>query len=103
MKYSRSMRVLHWMMALIIIGVIWAGITMAALPDRELVKFAVFFPWHKSFGMLALLLATARVFIRFRSVIPALPRGITRLEVRTAAVAHVTLYVLMFLVPLSGY
>lgn len=103
MKYSRSMRILHWAMALSIIGVICAGITMVALPDRDPVKFGVFFPWHKSFGMLALFLVVARLLIRFRTVIPPLPPGITKMEARAAAAAHIALYVLMFLVPLSGY
>lgn len=97
------MRILHWAMALIIIGLIWAGITMVALPDKDPVKYGVFFPWHKSFGMLVLLLVVARLLIRFRSIIPPLPHGLSRLETRAAEAAHIALYALMILVPLSGY
>ena len=103
MKYSRSMRILHWAMALIIIGLIWAGITMVSLPDKDPVKFGVFFPWHKSFGMLILFLVLARLSIRARSIIPPLPCGLSGLEKRAANTAHVALYALMIVVPLSGY
>ena len=103
MKYSRSMRILHWVMALIIIGLITAGIVMVALPDSDPIKFGVLFPWHKSFGMLVLFLVVARILIRLRSVIPALPGTISPLEARTSGAVHVVLYALMVLVPLTGY
>jgi cytochrome b561 len=103
MKYPVVMRLFHWAMALIIIGLIWAGITMVALPDSDPVKFGVFFPWHKSFGMLILFLVVARLVIRSRSALPPLPSALSRFESRTATVMHVALYVLMVIVPLSGY
>jgi cytochrome b561 len=96
------MRILHWVMAVIIIGMIGLGITVMSLPDNDSLG-DVLLRWHKSFGMLALLLVGVRVLIRFRSVIPALPQGISRLEARAAHAAHVAMYALMFLVPLTGY
>jgi cytochrome b561 len=103
MKYPIVMRLLHWAMALIILGLIWAGITMVALPDANPVKFGVFFPWHKSFGMLILFLVAARLIVRSRSLVPPLPPSLSRFEARTASVMHIALYVLMIIVPLSGY
>jgi cytochrome b561 len=103
MKYPVIMRLLHWAMALIIIGLIWAGITMVALPDKNPVKYGVFFPWHKSFGMLVLFLVVARLVIRSRSVVPPLPRALSRFESRAATMVHGALYALMIIVPLSGY
>lgn len=102
MKYSRSMRILHWVMALMIIGMLGLGITIMALPDNDPAGDVLLW-WHKSFGMLVLLLLGVRVFVRLRSVIPALPRGISRLEARAAHTAHVAMYALMLLVPLTGY
>jgi cytochrome b561 len=102
MKYSRSMRILHWVMAVIIIGMIGLGITIMSLPDNDPMGDVLLW-WHKSFGMLVLLLVGARLLIRFRSVIPALPRGISQLEARAAHAAHVAMYALMLLVPLTGY
>lgn len=103
MKYPVIMRLLHWAMALIIIGLIWAGITMVALPDKNPVKYGVFFPWHKSFGMLILFLVVARLVIRSRAAVPPLPSALSRFESRAATVMHGALYVLMIIVPLSGY
>ena len=103
MKYPVVMRLFHWAMALIIIGLIWAGITMVSLPDNNPVKFGVFFPWHKSFGMLILFMVVARLVIRSRSAVPPLSSTLSRFESRAATAMHVALYVLMIIVPVSGY
>lgn len=103
MKYSMAMRILHWSMAVIIFGMIWAGWTMVSLDDRVTAKFAVFYPWHKSFGMLILLLVIARLATRLRARVPALPGGLAPWEARAAKLGHVALYVLMIVVPCMGY
>jgi len=103
MKYPLAMRILHWSMAAIIFGMIWAGWTMVSLDDRVPVKFDVFYPWHKSFGMLILLLVTVRLAWRLRTSVPALPGGLAPWEVRAAKLGHTALYVLMFVVPCMGY
>lgn len=103
MKYPLPMRILHWSMAVIILGMIWAGWTMVSLDDHVPVKFDVFYPWHKSFGMLILLLVLVRLTTRLRSTIPSLPPGLPPWEARAAKGAHVALYTLMILVPCMGY
>ncbi len=103
MKYPVSMRILHWLMAAIILGMIVAGLTMVSLDDKVPAKFAVFYPWHKSFGMLVLILVFVRLVTRARSIVPALPTGLTGWEITAAKAAHVALYVLMIAVPCMGY
>lgn len=103
MKYPRTLRILHWSMAVIILGMIWAGWTMVSLDDKAPVKFDVFYPWHKSFGMLVLLLVLVRLVTRLRASIPALPGGLAPWEVRAAKIGHVALYALMIIVPCLGY
>lgn len=39
-------------LSVIILGQIWAGWTMVSLDVHVPAKFDVFYPWHKSFGML---------------------------------------------------
>lgn len=103
MKYPLPIRLLHWTMALIIAGLLWAGLTMVSMDDAVPAKFEHFYPWHKSFGMLILMLVLVRLAIRARSMLPALPQALAAWEIRTAKAAHGLLYALMVLVPLAGY
>jgi cytochrome b561 len=103
MKYPIAMRVLHWLMAAIIIGMICVGWTMVSMDDKVPTKFELLYPWHKSFGMLLLMLVIARLVTRLRSSIPPEPGGLARWEKGSAKVAHVALYVLMVAVPCMGY
>lgn len=103
MKYPLAMRFLHWTMAVIIVGLLWAGLTMVSMDDAIPAKFEHFYPWHKSFGMLILLLVFVRLAIRARSKLPAMPPALATWEIRTAKTAHRLLYALMILVPLAGY
>ena len=104
MKYPVSIRVLHWTMAIIILGLIWAGWTMVSMSDDDPAKYGDFYPWHKSFGMLALFLVVARLFIRSRATLPPLPAGLASSWEGTAAkIGHFALYTLMIVVPCMGY
>ena len=103
MKYPLSIRVLHWAMATVILGMIWAGWTMVSLDDKVPAKFDTFYPWHKSFGMLILLLAMIRLAKRLRSKIPPLPSTLAPWELRSAHIAHLAFYALMIAVPCMGY
>ena len=102
-KYPVLLRVLHWLMAAIIVGMLAAGLFMVRMPDRVPAKFDLFYPYHKSFGLLVLLLVFVRLAVRKSAPIPALPAGLANWEVTTSKFAHVAFYVLLFVVPLMGY
>ena len=102
-KYPLALRILHWSMALIILGMIWAGWTMVSLDDKVPAKFDLFYPWHKSFGMLILMLVLVRLATRLRASTPPLPEGLAPWEARAAKIGHIALYVLMVVVPCMGY
>jgi len=103
MKYPLPLRALHWIMAVIILGTLWAGWTMVSLGDNLPTKFEAFYPWHKSFGMLALFLVAIRLVIRARRPLPPPPSGLSPWEVKLAKAAHFALYALMIVVPCMGY
>ena len=103
LKYPRALRILHWSMALIILGMIGVGLTMVSLDDRVPAKFDLLYPWHKSFGMLILILVLVRLTTRLRASTPPLPEGLAAWEARAAKLGHIALYVLMVLVPCMGY
>lgn len=106
-RYPFSMRILHWLMAVILIVLLVAGITMVRLNDQVPAKFQLLFPWHKSFGLLALILVGIRLWIRARNRarnrVPALPAGISGWERRAVRAGTFLFYALMIFVPCMGY
>jgi cytochrome b561 len=102
-KYPLPMRGLHWLRALLIFGQIWAGLTMVSLPDSAPAKFKLFYPYHKSFGILVLIVALAQLGLRAASAVPPLPGGLARWEVKLSKFVQRSIYVLLVLVPLAGY
>ena len=103
MKYSLPMRILHWAMAAIILCMVSVGRTMVSLDDHVPAKFTLLYPWHKSFGMLVLLLVFVRLAIRARSSVLPLPTTLAPWETAAARAAKVALYALMIIVPCMGY
>jgi cytochrome b561 len=102
-RYSPAMRVLHWIRAALILGMVPLGWYMVSLPDEAPVKFDTLYPTHKEFGVLAFLVLCAALLVRSRSRVPELPTGLARWEKTLAHVTHITLYSLAIIVPLIGY
>ncbi len=59
--------------------------------------------WHKSFGIAVLLLALFRIVWRLTHKPPALPDGTHGFERVASAVTHLLLYLLMVMIPLTGW
>lgn len=101
-KYPVLMRLIHWLAALMILGLIGSGWFMAGLdPEAAPYKYDIYF-WHKSFGVLALLLFVVRIVMRLANTVPQLPAGLPEHEKKLAHATHGLLYLFMFFVPLSG-
>ncbi|MGY0219097.1 cytochrome b [Endozoicomonadaceae bacterium StTr2] len=101
-RYSLMMRAIHWLMAIAILGLIASGWFMAGLDKSVDYKYDIY-PGHKSFGVLILFLLVLRIVIRLFSKIPPLPSTMPKIEKGLAHLGHTLLYLLMFLVPASGY
>lgn len=102
-KYHLTSRILHWLMSLLIFGLLGLGIYMADfLPSDATNKFQIY-DLHKSFGVMVLILVFIRIFNRFLHPAPTLPQGLPAIEKFASHVAHILLYVLMLVIPLSGY
>lgn len=102
MKYPLSLRLLHWLMALLILTLLALGLYMTGL-ERGDPHRADWYSLHKSLGVTVLALACLRVGVRLFSFIPPLPPEIPRAEAWLAHLGHLALYGFMFLLPLSGY
>lgn len=98
--YSKASRLLHWSMALLLISMLFLGLSMVqslATWQIEAVQL------HKSFGVLALVLVIIRLINKVRSNSPALPTDILTWQKHAARATHFGLYVVMLLMPISGW
>ena len=96
------MRIIHGVMALLIVSMLGFGLWIANLP-QDYPDAYKYFNLHKSFGIVALLFALLRISVRMRSRIPDLPYQIKQLDENLAQLIHYLLYILMLTQPLSGY
>ncbi|HJY75826.1 MAG TPA: cytochrome b [Burkholderiales bacterium] len=91
----------HWTVALLILIQIALGITATAWRLSPL-KLELFV-WHKSTGVLILLLMLARLAWRLANRSPALPAQTPPWERTAAHASHAALYALALGLPLSGW
>lgn len=92
-------RLLHWLMALMILTMLFAGVGMVTSLSAR--------PWlidlHRPLGIAILLLAVLRLFNRLRNPPPALPDSVPRWQAAAAVASHWVLYGLMLSLPLIGW
>ena len=92
-------RILHWLMAAMIIVMLFIGIGMVASLDDYHWLISI----HKPLGFVILVLVTIRLVNRLINPAQPLPPGMPPLMRFAAYGSHVLLYVLMFAVPLVGW
>lgn len=96
-RYTLLARVLHWLIALIIIPLLVFGQqTMGNHGIRFLPTL------HASAGFLLLVLLLARVYWRWRHPPPPSLEA-SKAEIISVKLAHYALYIAMFLLPLTGW
>jgi cytochrome b561 len=92
--------ILHWIMAVLLIGLLMLGLYMVGLAFSHL-KLKLY-GWHKEFGLLALALVIFRVIWRLSNRTPSLA-ALPALERFAARAMHFAFYCFMFLIPISGW
>lgn len=99
--YTRTAKSLHWLMALLLIGLLALGFYMQDLPlsPEKLQLYA----WHKWAGVSAFLLVLLRLSWRLAHTPPPLPASMPRTMQFAAHAGHLLLYGLMIVIPLSGW
>ena len=100
-SYTRTAKILHWLIAGTILFMLALGWSLDLLPKGETKFF--FLQLHKSIGITILLLSLVRLGWRLVHQAPPLPVSMLAWEKKAAAVVHVLLYVLMIGLPLSGW
>lgn len=105
-RYTRTAVVLHWLIALMIIGQLIGGKVMMWLdPTGSLLGISKFelFQLHKSFGFIILALSLFRLIWRLMHKAPPLPSGMKAYEKASAKLTHIGFYGFMIGLPLSGW
>jgi cytochrome b561 len=102
LRYSATARLLHWIMAVLILSMLPVGFLMVQTGLARAVQDALFI-YHKNIGVAVLLLAFARLLWRWRHPGPDLPASLPAWQARVAGFSHGLLYVLMIAMPLMGY
>jgi cytochrome b561 len=98
-QFPLSSRILHWTMAVMILTMLFIGIGMvASLEDYHwLVSI------HKPLGIAVLIMVAIRLINRLIHPAPPLPAELPALERVAITASIITLYVLMFALPLVGW
>jgi cytochrome b561 len=99
-RYTRVAIILHWLIAVLIVMNVVAGLTADSLPDawvRPVIDT------HKSIGLTVLGLALLRLLWRFSHAPPPLPSVYPRWERVAANTGHGLLYLVMIALPVTGW
>jgi cytochrome b561 len=95
-------RLLHWVMAGLILFQLGLGFRMVRLVSDVYAQFGLY-QTHKSWGFVIFTLALTRILWRVTHKPPEMPADMSPLEQAMARGGHLALYVLMVLLPVTGW
>ena len=99
-KWPLTIRLLHWLTAIVVIGMFASGLWMVDLTYySDWYKTAPH--WHKSVGLILFALTLYRVLMRMISTRP--PTYGSQMEKALSKIGHGLLYLLLFGLFISGY
>ncbi len=101
-SYGLVTRLLHWIIAISIIGLLWLGWWMVDLTYYD-TWYHDSLLTHKSAGMLVLLLAVLNIVWLLVNKRPAFLANMKQWEIFSATLAHYTLLLAMITIPVTGY
>ncbi len=100
-RYTGIAQLLHWTMALLLVGLLGVGLYMHDLPLSP--QKLQLYSYHKWAGVTAFLLVLLRLLWLATHRPPALPATTTPAVRRASAAVHGLLYALMLAIPLTGW
>ena len=100
-QYTSTAKVLHWLIALMIIGLFALGQYMSDLSMSP--SKLQLYSWHKWAGVTVFLLVLIRLGWRLLHTPPALPAQMSKPQRLASHIGHAVLYLLMLAIPISGW
>jgi cytochrome b561 len=99
-SFSGFHRVLHWLMAIMVLTMLFIGVSMVStLKPRFLTLISI----HKPLGIAILALTVLRLGVRWGLGAPPLPDDLPRVQAVAAKLSHIVLYALLIAMPLVGW
>ncbi|SEP95720.1 cytochrome b561 [Ectothiorhodospira magna] len=108
-RYSYSLRLLHWMIAVLLIMALMGGMTLGLLGYERLVELVgadmagYAYMGHKTLGIVILGLMLLRLLVRVSQGTPGYAIDLTRTQHVVAGLVHFLLYVLVIAMPVIGW
>ncbi|MCH8551909.1 MAG: cytochrome b [Natronospirillum sp.] len=104
-KYPAGWRVLHWIMAVMVLALIPIGVWMTARGEADLWDSLTdtLYSWHKLIGFTVLILMVVRIGMKVFIKSPPYPDHLPRSLQLAAKSLHHLVYVLLVLTPLFGW
>ncbi len=99
-QFPAISRLLHWLMALMVLSMLFIGIGMAA---TESPRYHVLISIHRPLGISVLAVVIIRIVNRLLNPPPPLPAGLPGWQRVAAEGSHYLLYALMLILPLVGW
>lgn len=101
-SYGVVAKLLHWLVAIVVLGLFGVGFWMVDLGYYDYWnKLAPHY--HKSIGILLLVVMVFRVAWRFFNVTPVTPRVLTPKEQKASHYMHIVLYIMIFGMCVTGF
>ncbi len=100
-RYTFTAQTLHWLTVLLILAVLpfaWVVVSMSPGPERSWL-----FVIHRSLGITIFAFVVIRLVWRAMNPPPPLPGGTSRAMELVGRLTHWLLYLLLLLMPVSGY
>lgn len=100
-SYGSIAKFFHWTVSLFVIIMIILGFLMGGANPPSLK--VILYGFHKSLGLTILFLMALRFLWRLANRPPALPSDMPAWQAKLATFSHVLLYLLLFVIPISGW
>ena len=108
-RYPAIQRLIHWVVGLIVIGVLCGGLIIYTLGYKGVVDTFgqdmtnMIYKYHKTFGIVALALMIVRVIVKIRMGKPDYATPLTTFEKAASGSVHGLLYVCLIAMPILGW
>lgn len=108
-RYALLQRLLHWIIALIVLCVLAGGLLLGLLGFEGVTKLLgdplrdSLYEYHKTFGLIVLVLMLVRLFVRFESSRPPYDPPIERWQRIVSSLVHYLMYLALFAMPILGW
>lgn len=108
-RYTTVAIILHWVIAIMLVSMVFYGWWMEGLRDLALAGEITFgevqsaYNWHKTAGITILVLSLARLAWRFTHPVPPLSAGTPAWQAFAARFTHVAFYGVMIGAPIMGW